>query len=306
MVFNIFSNLREQQHIGKLRPDFLHGLTLAELGRRVWKQIRADRILGKSAELSFYFFLSIFPLLICLTALFGYFMEVQALLRTVIHDYVQRVAPDSAMALLDKTLVEITTRTSGGKISIGLIVALWVGSSGVFAIINSLNVAYDVKESRPWWKRRLIAIGLALAAITLMIVALALLIAGGELIVNLGAQFGVSAAVVLVWKILQWPLVLSFVFAAFYGIYWFGPNVEHPKWNCLVIGTLVAILVWLGISLGFKLYLQHFNRYSMTYGSIGAVIILLLWFYFTGIAILIGGEINSVIEKSYRKRKERE
>lgn len=276
----------------------LNGLSCKELVKRTRKQLLAGRISRDSAQLSFYFLLSTFPLLIFVTALLGYFLEVRALLNDAIQNYLRAVAPQSVTGLLNQTLREITAQSSGGKISLGLLGSLWVGSSGVLAIIRSLNDAYDVKEFRPWWRRRLLAIVLALAGMALVITSLILLVYGGQLIEQIAGAFHVTEPVIRIWTFLHWPILLCLIFVAFYGLYCFGPNVKHPRWSHVVPGTLCAMLVWFLVSYGFKIYLLYFNRYSVTYGSIGAVMILLLWFYFTGIAILLGGEINSVIENN--------
>ncbi|HYH85459.1 MAG TPA: YihY/virulence factor BrkB family protein, partial [Pyrinomonadaceae bacterium] len=163
-------------------------------------------------------------------------------------------------------------------------------------------VAYDVKEERPWWKSRLSAIGLTLALAFLIVTALVLVLYGHDLADTVAVKFGLGEAFATVWKVLQWPLVLVFVLLAFALIYYFGPDVHDQDWKWVSPGALVGVALWLLVSFGFKTYLTFFNSYSATYGSLGAVIILMLWFYFTGAAILIGGEINSEIEHEMAKR----
>ena len=169
------------------------------------------------------------------------------------------------------------------------------------AIIESLNVAYEVDESRPWWKKQLIALGLTIVSFGLIAWALLLMIYGGRLSEIMVSTFGFSTFIAGVWRVVQWPLLLGFVLTAFNTLYLYAPNVEHRQWDWLMPGTVVGVALWLMVSFGFKLYLSLFDQFTITYGSIGAVIILLLWLYLSGTAILIGGTVNSEIEKASRE-----
>lgn len=276
----------------------LGGLTWKELGRRVWGELREDAILGRAAQLSFYFLLSIFPLLLFLTALVGYFLGARSTIRESLIKYLGAVAPESATNLIDATLQEVAQGAGGGKLSFGLLVALWAASSGVLAISNALNIAYEVEETRPWWKARLVALALMFALMVLIITPLLLIIYGGGIAEAVAASLGLGNAFMMAWKILQWPIVLAFVLLAFNLLYLYAPNIKHWDWHWLMPGTVVGVALWLLVSFAFNLYLSFFNTYSATYGSLGTVIVLLLWFYLTGIAILIGGEVNSEIERA--------
>jgi membrane protein len=208
------------------------------------------------------------------------------------------VMPYSAVQLVHATLDEITVRKGGGKLSFGLLLALWAASNGMTAISVTLNIAYEVEERRPWWKVRLIAVGLTLLLAVLIISALVIVLYGEKLAEFVVGFAGLSSTVRIAWKFAQWPIVLLFLLIGFSSIYYFAPDLRKPekRWEWLTPGAVVAILLWLLISLAFRLYLHFFNSYSATYGSLGALIILMLWFYLTGIAILIGGEINSELE----------
>jgi len=164
--------------------------------------------------------------------------------------------------------------------------------------MESLNIAYDVKEDRPVWKQRAVAVGLTLALAILVLAALALTLFGNVAADWLGAHIGLGNALVIAWKIVQWPVVLGFMFLAFAVTYYFAPNLEEPEWHWITPGSALGLVFWLVASFGFKLYLHFFNSYSKTYGSVGAVIILLLWLYITGFAILVGGEVNSAIGRA--------
>ena len=276
---------------------------------RVWARSEEDEILGRSAQLSYYFLLALFPLLLFLITLFGYMNGAGSHLRDKLITYLGNVMPDSAFQLVVATIDQITQARGGGKLWFGLLAALWAASSGLNALAQALNAAYDVPETRPWWKVRLISIALTVALAVLIISALLIVLYGGRLGNFLAMLVHEGSAFTLAWKIFQWPIALAFVFFAFSLIYQFGPNVSagrrdsrlpasdlRRRW--LSPGVVVAIILWLLVSLGFRLYLHFFNSYSATYGSLGAVIILMLWFYLTGAAILLGGEINCELESS--------
>ena len=274
----------------------LGGLTWQEMGRRVWLEIYESDLFTRAAALSYYFLLGIFPLLLFLTALLGYFVNTGAELRSNLLSYLGRVVPRSASELIYTTINEISKDAGGGKLSFGLLAALWFASYGMGAISETLNAAYGVKESRPWWRVRLLAIGLTIALMVLIISALVLVLYGGEVGEGMANRFGFGAAFMLVWNVLQWPIVLAFVLFAFAVIYYFAPDLYHQKWYWITPGSVTGVALWLLGSFCFRFYLRYFDRYSMSYGSLGAVIILMLWFYLTGIAILVGGKVNAEIE----------
>ena len=173
---------------------------------------------------------------------------------------------------------------------------MWTASFGVGAIISTLNAAYGVKETRPWWKTQLMALWLTLAVALLVLSALALVLHGGGIAELLAARYGLGDAFKGVWNFAQWFIVLAFVLLAFALIYYFAPDVREIRWQWITPGSALALALWLLVSFAFRLYLRFFDTYSTTYGSLGAVMILLLWLYLTGAAILVGGEMNAVIE----------
>jgi membrane protein len=166
------------------------------------------------------------------------------------------------------------------------------------AITESLNIAYDVQETRPWWKTRLVAIGLTISLSVLIIAALVLVVFGGRIGEGVAGAYGFGSAFATTWKIVQWPVVFSVMVLAFALIYYFAPDLRRQPWQWLTPGAAIGVVLWLLVSLAFRIYLHFFDSYSATYGSLGAVIILMLWLYFTGAAVLIGGEINSEIENA--------
>jgi membrane protein len=275
----------------------------------VWARVEQDEVLGRAAQLSYYFLLALFPLLLFLITLFGYFNGAGTHLRHKLISYLGDVMPSSALQLVVSTIDEVTNARGSGKLSFGLLVALWAASSGMNAIGQALNVAYDVPETRQWWKLRLLSMALTVALAILIISALLIVLYGGRLGHFLAAFIDEGQAFSLVWRILQYPIALVFVFLAFSLIYRFAPNLgakrrgKHlpasdyrRRW--ISPGVAVAVMLWLLVSLGFRLYLHFFNSYSATYGSLGALIIMMLWFYLTGAAILLGGEVNCEWESS--------
>jgi len=276
---------------------------------RVLARAEEDEILGRAAQLSYYFLLSLFPLLLFLITLFGYVAGASSYLREKLITYLGSVMPAAALQLVVATIDQVTEDRGGGKLWFGLLAALWAASSGISALSQALNAAYDVPETRPWWKVRLISIGLTIAIALLIICALLLVLYGGQLGSFLAASIQEGYAFTVAWKILQWPISLTFVFIAFSLIYQLGPNLSAKRRGRRLArsdfrrrwfspGVLIAIALWMLVSLGFRLYLHFFNSYSATYGSLGALIILMLWFYLTAAAILLGGEINCEIESS--------
>lgn len=276
-------------------------LSWRELAKRVWNEIQEDEVFGRAAELSYYFLLALIPFLMFLTSVIGIVLGSGTGTRHALFNYLGRVMPPSAFQLIDSTMVEIASASSGSKLSFGILAALWAASNGLGAITTSLNTAYDVKETRPWWKQRLTAIGLTIVLSILIISALLLVVAGGRIAEWLASVYGFGPVFPLIWKIVQWPVVLACLILAFALIYYFAPDFRKQSWKWLTPGAAIGVALWLLVSIAFRVYLHFFNSYSATYGSLGAVIILMLWLYFTGAAVLVGGEINSEIENAAAK-----
>lgn len=284
----------------------LGGLGWLGLGKRVWSEIQEDNVFGRAAELSYYFLLALFPFLIFLTSIIGLVLGSGTGTRHMLFEYLARIMPPSAYQLISSTMYEVSAASSGGKLSFGLLAALWAASNGLTAITDSLNMAYDLKESRPWWKQRLVSIGLTMALSILIISALVLVVAGSRIAEWLAASYGFGPVFPMTWKIVQWPVVLAAMMLAFALIYYFAPDFRKQAWMWLTPGAAVGVALWLLVSIAFRVYLNFFNSYSATYGSLGAVIILMLWLYFTGAAVLIGGEVNSEIEHAAAQQGEPE
>jgi membrane protein len=276
----------------------LGGLSPKKLARRVWHEVQRDDVFGRAAQLSYYFLLSLFPLLIFLTSVIGLAIGTESSIRQNLFTYLAQVMPPAAFKLIESTIQEVTAASGGSKISFGILAALWAASNGMGAITEALNVAYNVKESRSWWKQRLTAVGLTVALSVLIISALVIVLSGGKIADWFAAHFALASVFTMTWKILQWPIVLATMLFAFAMIYYFAPDVRDQKWVWITPGAVVGVVLWLLVSFCFRLYLAHFDSYSKTYGSLGAVIVLMLWLFFTGAAVLIGGEVNAEIEQA--------
>jgi membrane protein len=278
--------------------QFLYGLSWKTLLRRAWHEFVNDNVLDQSAMLSFYFLLALFPLLLLLIPVVGFFLNSRAALQDAMHHYIHTVVPPPATMLIDRTLEETRQQPGTFRYPFALLFLWWSASQGVVATIQGLNTAYGVRERRSWGRRYLLASLLTVIFMLLITFGLVLLTYGGELSRFLADHFGFSTVIGVLWQIAEWVIFLALAFIVFNIFYVFAPNLKHQQWSWLMPGTVVAVCMWLTVSFGFKVYLLYFNSYSMVYGSIGAVIILLLWFYFLGISILFGAEINSEIEKA--------
>lgn len=282
--------------------DYFGGLTMKQLAVRVYDETFKDDVFGRAAQLAYYFLLALFPLLLFLISILGAVVGENSQMQADLFRYLGNVLPSDAGKLVQETVRGAIEASGGGKISFGILAAIWAASNGVGAICDSLNIAYGVKETRPWWKGRLVSVGLTIALAVLIITALILVLAGHDIADVIARRFGLSQAFEVVWGIIQYPIIIAFVLLAFALIFYFAPNLEKKSWKWITPGAFIGVALWLAVSYGFSLYLKYFNSYSKTYGALGAVIILMLWFYLSGIAILVGGEINSEVEKAAAER----
>lgn len=276
------------------------GLTPLRLVQLAIKKIGEDELSTRSAALSYYFILALFPMFLFLVSLIG-IVSAGTQLRDTIMSSLGRLAPGSASNLVHIVVEQTIRNSSGVKLAAGILGALWAASGGMSAIVVSLNKIYRTTETRPWWKQKLTVIGLTLALAGLIIVALVLVLYGGKLGEVIATHVGLGSAFSIAWKIVEWPLSFAAMFFSFSLIYYFAPDLEERRWYWVTPGAVTGVALWLLASVGFRIYLQFFNTYSAMYGSLGAVVILLLWLYITGFAVMIGGEVNWVIENEDKK-----
>ena len=233
-------------------------------------------------------------MLIFLAALVG-FLPIPHLLERLL-DYLGQVLPAPAMSLVQQTLGEITRKQRSGLLSFGFFLTVWAASSGFHALNYSLSIAFGVQQFRPWWKERLVALAQTFGISAFIIAALAIIFFGGTIDKLLAQNFGFGSTFHSIWLILQWPLVVIFVFFGLEMVYFTSPNLKR-KWKWFTPGAIFALISWLIISFSFKFYVARISNYTLTYGSLGSVMALMFWLYLTSIVILIGGEINGVIEQ---------
>jgi membrane protein len=268
-------------------------LTWGELFRRTWKDSRADDIAGLAAQLSYYFFLALFPALLFLLSLASFFS-----LSTLTDDIGRALGPFVSPQILDliqEQMRRMANDENGGLLTIGAAGALWSSSAALVSIVGALNRAYDIEEARPWWKVRLISLGLTLGVAAFVLCALALVLIGPSLADRLGSAIGLGPAFSWAWTILHWPLAFALTATAIGLIYYFAPDADQD-WEWITPGAIVATILWLVASIVLKLYIANFTNYGDAYGSIGGVIVLLLWFYVSALVILAGAELNAEIE----------
>jgi membrane protein len=219
-------------------------------------------------------------------------------LRTSLLAYFADLLPTLAFQLLNVTATELAAKSGGEKLIAGIAASLWFISGGISSIISSLNVAFRVEESRSWFKVRAIALALALVISILILSALAIVLVSGSLVDWMGVQLHLKSEMIVMWKALQWPTAVLFVVFSYALIYHFGPNLHDQRWHWITPGSVFGAASWMAASVGFRFYLEFVNNYTVVFGSLGAAVILLVWLYVTGLAFLVGGEINASIDRA--------
>lgn len=269
----------------------------SEVVKRTVKEIGDDNCLGLAAQLAFYFLMALFPALLFLVALIGYLPVENALSELLAA--LGTVAPQELVRLLHGQLAQIAEGSQASLLTLGIIGAIWSSSAAMVAIIDALNRAYDVTEWRPWWKRRLLAMLLTVALALFIIIALTLVLVGPTMALRLANWFDLGFAVALLWTLIRWPVILFCVVFSVDLVYHFAPN-RRGRWVWITPGSVLATALWIVSSFAFRVYVTNLGDYTATYGAIGGAIVTMLWFYVSSIAILIGAELNGVIEDAWR------
>ena len=264
-----------------------------ELLKRTAKETSADNGLGLAAQLAYYFFLALFPTFLALLALASFFPLHN--LTDQVTNALGRFAPPEILSLIREQMTNLSGGSHGGVLSFGFLAALWSSSAALVAVIEALNRAYDIEEGRPWWKVRLTAIGLTIGLAVFALAAFTLVVAGPELAEGVASRFGLGPAFAWAWKIVQWPVAFALVAFAIGLVYYFAPDAEQD-WVWVSPGALLATALWLVGSLAFRFYIMNFTSYEESYGAIGGVMVLLLWFYMSGLAMIVGAELAAEIE----------
>lgn len=298
------NKLRERRATGNEsgeNPWRLGGLTVWQLAKRVFDGYNRHDISAWATFLAFAFLLSIFPAFIVIAATGAYLNVTPSQVLAL----VGRFAPKEAIGLLQGSLNEVLKFKSAGLLSLGAFLAIWSASSGILAVTRALNHAYEVREDRGFFRLRLTALFLLFTAGSIVFSNL-LLITLGHLVSDwLSANVPGGFVWALLWDVARWVVQVLLAFLMMSLLYYFAPAASK-RWEWISPGSLVAVVLWLLISVAFSLYVQNVGSYSKAYGSLGAVIVLMLWFQYTGLAILIGGEINAQIEKAARERSRRQ
>ncbi len=264
----------------------------------VYTRVFEDELFSRAAQLAYYWLFAIFPLLIFLTALLAY-LPLPRFFENLF-DYLQNMLPPDAFALLNTTFQQITSQPRGGLLSFGILVSIWASANGMEALITALNTAYDVEKRRAWWRERLLALQLTLGLALFVITALGLLFFGASLGERVAQHYGYGATFRTFWNLARWAGIVGFILLALELLYFIAPNIKQ-RWRETTPGALFALGGWLLVTFGFKFYVVRFGNYNATYGALGGVMVLMLWLYLTGVAILLGGEINSVIAQLKRQ-----
>jgi membrane protein len=262
---------------------------------RLYEKANETDVFGNAAQVGFYFSFAFFPLVLFLLTLTGIILGTSADVQRHLFLYLADIMPPSAFELVRTTIDEVISNSTGGKLTLGVLVTLWSASAGVDSVRDALNSVYEVDEDRAWWKTKLQSLLLTLGFILLIGIALVTVTAGIHGMHSLVWLVGFDIETPWILTLIQWGCLFVVTLTASAVIYSWLPNFEHFHWVWVSPGSLIAVMLWLGLTGTFRLYLNYFNSYDKTYGSLGAVIILMLWMYLTAMAILVGGAINSVL-----------
>ena len=284
----------------------LEGVPLRVIARRTWHSLVHDNLFGSAAELGFWFLFALFPTLVSASAIVGIAARHASANYDLLLHYMALAIPPSAFNIVLLTFDQITASSSGKNVTFAFAIALWAASSGFSAIQDSMNTVYKIKDTGPYWKARSAAV-LISTLLSLLITAILAVLLAADVIARLAglhiAHLSIADPAVVLIRILGWIVAVALLALLFALIYYWAPNVKQRQWRWLTPGGAIGILGWVLCSLGLRLYLHFFNTYTITYGSLGAVIILLTWFYLSGLMLLLGGAVNSEIEAAATERR---
>lgn len=274
----------------------LHGVPLKVVMKGTWEGINDDNLFGRASQLAYAFFSALFPALIAMSSLMGLFAKSSSEIYYALLTRIGRLIPPSAFTLVMETFKQTTSASTTGKVTLGVLVALFSASVGISAIQDTLNTVYKVKETRAFWKARLEAIVLTVVVAVTVVTALSVLFAGDYAAGKASHWLNLGHLPSIIIRIVTWAAASLLMTVSFEVMYYACPDLQNRKWRWITPGGVIGLMGWIVGSIGLRIYLHFFNSYSATYGSLGAVVILLLWFYLTGVMILLGGELNSEIE----------
>ncbi|HXJ22290.1 MAG TPA: YihY/virulence factor BrkB family protein [Polyangia bacterium] len=273
---------------------FTRKLSPRQFVKEIYREYVHDNVSDSAAILSYYFVFSLFPFLFFLATLTAYIPGVHQSVGTLL-DRARAILPPQAMGIIDQHVHGLISRPRPKLLTIGLLVTLYSASRGVDAVRKALNLAYDVKESRPFWKTEAIAFGMTIGGALLVSLGVTGLIAGGDLGLWLAQRMDIGREYVVAWSWLRWPITAAVIMLCAAMAYYVLPDVEQ-QFRFITPGSVFGTLVWLAATWGFGFYASHFGSYNVTYGSIGGVIVLMTWLYLSGFLFIMGGEINAILE----------
>ena len=274
--------------------------------KRTAKAFVNDDLLSRAAELGFYFLFALFPMLICASSILGVAARNASTFYNSLLHSLATVVPPSAFELVIDTFNQTTQASTGGKALLGFLVALWSASVGFAAIQDTLNLVYKVRETRPYWKARGSAVLVTILLAAIATLNLAVMFAGNLVATHAYEHIWhrpLRISLVIGINLVTWITGFALLMLIFSTIYYYAPDLKKKTWRWLTPGAAFGIITWMLASLGFRAYLHFFNTYSLTYGSLGAVVILLMWFYITGLTLLTGAELNSEIQASVAEKR---
>lgn len=271
---------------------FRIGLPILEVLKRTVKETIDDDCMSIAAQLAYYFALALFPAMLFIVSLASYlpFSVVSEVVTAL-----EPIAPPEVLEIIRKQLESIMSGEATSLLTIGVLGALWSSSGAMTSIVSALNTAYDIPESRPWWKVRLVAIGLTIALVVFVLLSAGLIVAGPNAGRWLTGWFGLSDVFITVWEFARWPLIFVLATTGIAIVFYYAPDADQD-WAWITPGSIVTTVLWVLFSMVFRIYVTRVGDYTATYGALAGAAILLLWLYFSGLALLIGGELNSEIE----------
>jgi len=272
----------------------MHRIPYTQFARDLYKEIANHNVFIGAAALAYYLMLSIFPAAIFTLSLLP-FLGIPRLDQAIM-DLVRQALPQESANLFTGIVSEVTSQRRGGILSFGLIFLVWSSSSCLNAFMQQLNISYGVKEHRPFWKVRGTALLLVVVFFVLVVGGLGLIVFGGVIEDWVANHLGLTEGLPILFAVFHWVVILAFLLLGFAIIYYFGPDVEQ-KFKFITAGSVTGVVLLVLASLGFRIYVAHFADYSRTYGSLGAAIVLQLWLYITGLILLVGSEVNVLVEQ---------
>jgi len=274
----------------------VHGYDVVALAKKTWAEIGKDKVTVYAAQMAYSFFFALFPLLLFFAALLSLVADKQ----TVMAQFNGRIAaalPGDVASLLGKTVEKVVfSKGAPGLLSFGLLTAAWSGSSIFGAIRTALNAAYDVEETRPWWKQYMLQLGMLVLAGGVTVAATVILLNGEGIVSWLATHIGLGRITTLIWTVVQFPLAIGALVAVLWLVYYFLPNCRHQDKRILILGATIATMLWIAATLLFRLYVQQFNALNPAYGAIGAIMVLLTWMYYSSFVLLAVGELAAELQ----------